>query len=159
MSAWGDGAVYPLPPAAALVEGGPRFSPPPELPQSCQAGEVVATAPDPPQSVAGGGAPAPRPVRRFGAVTGLERAVVDERPAFLNLDDQARVTVTRAGHHGRITAPQDIPEGERTGPGQRRWPGPAANPRPPTPRTVLVGQGHRAASGAVILDRDHSIAQ
>ena len=158
MSAWGDGAVYPLPPAAALDERGQRFSPP-ELPQSCQAGEVIATAPDSPPSVACRGAPTPRPVRWLGAVIGLERAVVDERPALLDLDDQARVTVTRAGHHGRIIAPRDISEGERTGPGQRRWPGPAANTRPPTPRTVLVGQGHRAASGAVILDRDHSISQ
>jgi len=64
--------------------------------------EVIAAAPDAPPSVAGGGAPTPRPVRRFGAVVGLERAALNERPALPDFDDEARVTVTGAGDRGRV---------------------------------------------------------
>ena len=117
---------------------------------------MVPTAPNPPPSIASRVAPPARPVRWFGAVIGLHRAVVDERPAPPDLDDEARMAVTGLRHHGRIIAPRDIPR-------VSDWPllsglsGPAANPQAPDTANHVV-RGNHPAPGAVILDRDHRIA-
>jgi len=84
---------------------------------------MVATTPETPPSVAGGGVPPPRPVGRFGAVVGLHRAVVHGRPALPDLDDEARVAVTGAGDSGRLHAGNGTPLYPRT-------PGPCHSRRP-----------------------------
>ena len=86
------------------VRGAPAWTPPAELAQSRQALEMVGARPYSPPPVAPWAEPAPRPRRRLRAVVGLHRAVVDERPAAADVDDEAGVAVAGAGSGGAFHA-------------------------------------------------------
>jgi len=83
------------------------WTPPAELPEPRQPLKVVGARPHPPPAVAPRTEPAPRPRRRFGAVVGLHRAVIDHRPAVADVHDEAGVTVAGAGNRVVLTHVKD----------------------------------------------------
>src|SRR6516225_8117960 len=104
-------------------------APPPGLPEPRQPFEMVGAGPHHEPTVAFGGPPPPRPCRRFGAVGGLQLRGVDVLPTAAASAMKPGQGSPGWGITNRITAPRDIAEGARLVP-DRRWPGPAANPRP-----------------------------
>ena len=93
-----DGQVQ----VAARSLAGRELCPAGELPQTCQSVEMVQTGPDPPPAFARRAEPSPGPRGDFEAVIGLQRAVVDERPATHRFCNEAGVAVSRLRHpvHG-----------------------------------------------------------
>ena len=101
-----------------------------------------------------GGAPPPGPGRRLRAVSGLQLRAVDVLPTPASLGDEARTGVAWLGHHVRIIAPRDIPEGERTG-AAREVDVDGASRKPATPpdtadRVVRSSDYRLAALGAFV---------